>query len=136
MIRRATDADLPRISEIRNGVRENRLSDPSRVTIEDVKWFIANPGIFVWEEAGTIAGFSAADPRNASIWALFVEEQFEGRGIGSALLAEACAVLAGHRLARIWLTTEPGSRAEGFYRRAGWEIVGERDGDLLLEKGI
>jgi hypothetical protein len=33
--------------EIRAGVRENKLRDPSRVTIEDVCWFVDNPGIFV-----------------------------------------------------------------------------------------
>ena len=36
MIRKATRLDIPRIMEIRAGVRENKLRDPSRVTIEDV----------------------------------------------------------------------------------------------------
>jgi hypothetical protein len=47
MIRKATAADIPRIFDIRNGVRENRLSDPSKVTDCDVRWFIDNPGIFL-----------------------------------------------------------------------------------------
>jgi hypothetical protein len=36
LIRKATRLDIPRIMEIRAGVRENKLRDPSRVTIEDV----------------------------------------------------------------------------------------------------
>ena len=35
MIRPASLSDLPRIFEIRDSVRENRLSDPGRVTEAD-----------------------------------------------------------------------------------------------------
>src|SRR5215510_3304795 len=93
LIRSATRDDVPRIMEIRAGVRENRLRDPSRVTVEDVCWFVDNPGIFVWIEESKVVGFSAADPRNGSIWALFVEQAYEGRGIGRALFECACDVL-------------------------------------------
>jgi len=64
LIRKATRADIPRILEIRGAVRENRLRDPSRVTVDDACWFIDNPGIFVAVEDGRIVGFSAVDPRN------------------------------------------------------------------------
>jgi len=70
VIRNATRVDIPRIVEIRALVRENKLRDPSRVTIEDICWFIDNPGIFVWIEDNRIVGFSAADPRDGSIFAL------------------------------------------------------------------
>jgi hypothetical protein len=33
-------------------VRENRLRDPSRVTVKAVGWFIDHPGIFVWSTRG------------------------------------------------------------------------------------
>jgi GNAT superfamily N-acetyltransferase len=119
--------------EIRAGVRENRLRDPSRVKVEDVLWYIRNPGLFVWEEDGRIVGFSGADPRNGNIFALFVEESFEGRGIGRALLDRACRVLNEAKCPRIWLTTWPGTRAERFYRKAGWRVTGTDDGNLVLE---
>jgi GNAT superfamily N-acetyltransferase len=123
-IRRARLEERPRISEIRFAVRENQLLDPSRVTDADYHWFSENPGIWVWEEKGRILGFSAADTRDGTIWALFIDPDHEGRGIGRALLARACDVLRqdGHRIA--WLTTDPGSRAEGFYRAAGWKVIG------------
>ncbi len=134
LIRRATRDDIPRIMEIRAGVRENRLRDPSRVTVEDVCWFVDNPGIFVWIEDGKIVGFSAADPRNSNIYALFVEQAYEGRGIGRALLERACNVLVEAGCSRMWLTTWPGTRAERFYRRAGWHVVGTDDGNLVFER--
>jgi GNAT superfamily N-acetyltransferase len=134
-IRNATRADLPRISEIRNAVRENRLSDPPEVKPEDIHWFIDNPGVFVWDEAGKIVGFSAADPRDGSIFAMFMDAAYEGRGIGRALFERACAVLEDAGCPRMWLTTEPGTRAERFYRRAGWHVVGIREdnGELIFE---
>lgn len=134
LIRNAARADIPRIMEIRAGVRENRLRDPSRVTAEDVCWYIDNPGIFVWVEDGRIVGFSAADPRNGNIWALFVEQACEGRGIGRALFERACTVLDEAGCPRLWLTTWPGTRAERFYRKAGWQITGTDDGNLVFER--
>lgn len=132
MIRKAVHADIPRIREIRANVRENRLSDPSRVTLEDILWFIDNPGIFVWGEDGTIVGFSAADTRNGNIWALFVDESHQHRGIGRALFGRAVAALAEAGYDRIWLTTGHGTRAERFYRRAGGEPAGELDGEMVF----
>jgi GNAT superfamily N-acetyltransferase len=134
MIRKATRDDVPRIMEIRAGVRENRLRDPSRVTMEDVFGFVDNPGIFLWEEDGSIVGFSAGDPRNGNIFALFVEERYERRGIGKALFERACQVLVDAGCPRMWLTTWPGTRAESFYRAAGWRVTGVSNGNLVFEK--
>jgi ribosomal protein S18 acetylase RimI-like enzyme len=130
LIRRATESDIPRITDIRNNVRENKLIDPRRVTIEDVRWFISNPGIFLGEEDGRVVGFSAADPRNGNIWALFLDQAYEGRGIARALLQQACAVLSEAGFQQMWLTTDPGTRAEAFYRAAGWQVVGHRGSEL------
>jgi GNAT superfamily N-acetyltransferase len=122
--------------EIRANVLENRLSDPSRVTREDIRWFIANPGLWVWYEDGAVRGFSAADPRNGFIWALFVDAPYGGRGIGRALLAQACQTPRETGFTRIWLTTDPGTRAERLYRKDGWQLIGEKDNELLFERAI
>ncbi|MBV8841118.1 MAG: GNAT family N-acetyltransferase [Alphaproteobacteria bacterium] len=134
MIRKATPADIPRIVEIRANVRENRLRDAARVTVEDVRWFVDNPGIFVWVEDGKIVGFSAADPRSGNIFALFIEAAYERRGIGRALFERACKVLDEADCRRQWLTTWPGTRADAFYRKAGWRVTGEEDGNLVFER--
>lgn len=134
MIRTAGLADIPELMRIRLGVRENSFN-PARVSPADVVWFVENAPVWVWEEAGAIRGFSAGDPRNGSIWALFVDPPFEGRGIGSALIARACASLveAGHRTAT--LDTEPGTRAAEFYRRQGWVEGGlDAAGELLFSR--
>jgi len=134
VIRKATRVDIPRILEIRAAVRENKLRDPSRVTIEDICWFIDNPGIFVWVEDNKVVGFSAADPRDGSIYALFMDEAYEGRGIAHALFERACNVLKDAKCPRMWLNTVPGTRAEQFYRMAGWRVTGMSDGHLVFEK--
>ena len=99
---------------IRHAVRENRLSDPNVVTAADCAAFIDRAEIWVWVEDGMIQGFSAGDPRNGEIFALFADPAHEGRGIGRALIAMACATLraAGHDAAT--LSTQPGTRAERF----------------------
>ena len=136
-IRKATYDDIPRIGEIRAAVRENRLADPSRVTPAHVRWFIDHPGIWVWEEAGRIVGFAAADTRDGSIWALFVDPAFEGRGIGRALLAKACEVLREAGFSRAVLGTGPGTRAERFYLRGGWTRTGAmRGGDVEMVRPL
>jgi GNAT superfamily N-acetyltransferase len=137
-IRRARDEDHARITEIRNTVSENKLGEASRSIVDsDYPWFRDNPGVWLWEEDGTILGFSAADTRNGSIWALFVAPGHERHGIGRALFDKTCDVLRrdGHRTG--WLTTEPGSRAEGFYRAAGWTVIGTSpQGELIFHSSI
>lgn len=135
-IRRARAEDHARVTEIRNTVTENVLRDPSRVTVEEYRWFEQNPGVWVWEEDGLILGFSAADTRDGSIWALFMASDHQRRGIGRALFEKACEVLRqdGHRTA--WLTTDPDSRAAGFYRAAGWEEIGTSKRGESIFKGI
>ena len=74
MIRKATPTDRPRISEIRFAVRENRPSNAEVIAVIAglVDWLFDNSTIWVWEDDGAIQGFSAADPRDGSICALFV----------------------------------------------------------------
>jgi GNAT superfamily N-acetyltransferase len=118
MIRKATRADYPRISEIRFAVRENRLSKPDSIG-PVVDWLFENSVFWVWEEDGAIQGFSAADPRDGTIFALFVHPSYERRGIGRALLPLACDILKDSGHATAVLTTEAGTRAERVYRSDG-----------------
>jgi GNAT superfamily N-acetyltransferase len=136
-IRRATEADLTRIFEIRNAVKENRLSDPSRVTRADCLWYIEGPGMWVWQDGNDICGFSASDTRDGSIWALFVDPEREGRGIGRALLARAVQVLRDAGFTVAILSTDPGTRAARFYREAGWNPDGYTDkGELRFRLAL
>ena len=133
IIRPATAADQPRITAIRMGVRENQLSEPSKVTQAEVDWYREQAIFLVAERDGEIVGFTCANHQTALIWALFIDPEHEGQGLGRALLDAALAGLkaAGHSQA--WLTTGGGTRAERFYRRHGWRDMGRsQDGSIIF----
>ena len=72
-----------------------------------------------------------ADARTGTVYALFVRPGADRRGHGRALL-EACeSFLFSAGWETIWLQTgrEPNIRAHGFYRAAGWHLVGPADHD-------
>ncbi len=124
VIRKATPADQPRIHAIRMGVRENVLSDPSRVTDAEVAWYRDRAIFLVSEADGDIAGFTCANHQTGLIWALFVDPAHEGQGHGRALLDAALAALTAAGIVQAHLTTGAGTRAERFYRRHGWRETG------------
>jgi GNAT superfamily N-acetyltransferase len=131
-IRKAGFADIPDLMRLRAAVHENRLSGPNQVTAEDVADFLETGEIWVWEESRRILGFSAGDAEIGWIWALFVDPEHEGRGIGRALLALACRTLVRAGFRNATLTTDPGTRAAGFYRRAGWTDSGRTEDDEII----
>jgi GNAT superfamily N-acetyltransferase len=137
LIRRATAADQPRIHSIRMGVRENMLSDPSRVTEAEVVWYREQAIFLVSETGGVIAGFTCANPQTGLVWALFVDPDHEGRGHGRALLDAALAGLTSVGIVQAHLTTGAGTRAERFYRRHGWRETGRSlDGNVVFVKAL
>jgi GNAT superfamily N-acetyltransferase len=138
MIRKATPADRPRITEVRLAVRENRLSAASQAKVDrTADWIFENGTFWVWEEAGAVQGFSVADPRDGTIFGLFIHPDFEGRGIGRVLLPKACEDLQAAGFAAATLTTGPGTRAERFYRTNGWQEIGRRDdGQIIFTKPL
>ena len=128
-LRRAGPPDIDRLIEIRGAVRENRLRDPASVTRADYDWFVAENRIWLGEIDGRVAGFAAGDPRDGTIWALFVDPAHEGRGLGAKLLEKACEDLKADGLSKISLSTDPGTKAAQLYRNLGWQEEG------LLENG-
>lgn len=146
-LRQAVRADVPEIQRVRHAVRENRLT--SRV-ISDAEvldaiersgrgWVVE----CVAQDAGegeskgqpVLAGFAIGNPETGNIWALFVDPAFEARGVGRRLHDEMVAWLWLRGLRRLWLTTEPGTRAQRFYERAGWRNCGltPRGNELRFE---
>jgi len=88
----------------------------------------------VGELAGEIVAVSVGNSANGGVWALFVDPSHEGKGYGRQLHDIVVAWLweRGHQ--RLWLTTEPRTRAERFYQKAGWERVGTAPGgEVRLE---
>lgn len=123
--RQAVAADIPQIQVVRNAVKENMLSDPSLVPDKDVEDYILNRGRgWVCEENGQVLGFSIVSVRDHNVWALFVLPWFEKLGIGRRLHDEMMDWYFKQTTDDIWLSTAPGTRAEGFYRKAGWRETG------------
>lgn len=136
-IRKAAPEDQPRIHAIRMGVRENVLSDPSRVTDAEVAWYREQAIFLVSEADGEIAGFTCANPQTGLVWALFVDPAHEGHGHGRTLLDAALTMLTAAGIAQAHLTTGADTRAERFYRRHGWRETGRSlDGNIVFVKAL
>ncbi|MGL5362039.1 MAG: GNAT family N-acetyltransferase [Bosea sp. (in: a-proteobacteria)] len=125
LIRPATRADLPRIHEVRHGTAENRLLDPSRVTNDEVIWYLDHAIFLVSEDAaGVVQGFGCANPQTGYVWALFVIDGEHRQGHGKALQDAMLAKLAASGNRQAYLTTGAGTAAEQFYLSQGWRDVG------------
>ncbi|HEX8957561.1 MAG TPA: GNAT family N-acetyltransferase, partial [Burkholderiaceae bacterium] len=113
LFREASGADIPAIMAIRLAVKENRLSDPGRVTARMCADYLDKLGRgWVCEQAGAIIGFSYADNTDGSIWALFVLPEWEGRGAGKGLLQRAVDWLFAQGWNELKLGTAAGTRAD------------------------
>lgn len=124
MIREMGFADIPAAHAIRLRVRENQLSDPSVITDQDYHAFMArNSGSWVCEVDGAIAGFVMVDVEKRNLWALFVAPEHEFKGVGR-MLHEAMLAWYFGRADMLRLSTAPDTRAEAFYRNAGYLFVG------------
>ena len=124
-IRNAEASDIPAIQKVRHAVKENRLSDPSKVTDEDVRTYLFDRGQgWVATVENKVVGFAIGDLQDPHVWALFVLPEMEGCGIGRALHDRMVNWMFDQGVTTIWLSTDPGTRAEQFYRRAGWTDTG------------
>jgi GNAT superfamily N-acetyltransferase len=124
-IRVAEVKDISQIQVVRNLVKENRLSDPALVPDSDVEEYINHRGRgWVCEIDGQVVGFAIADLIDNNIWALFIHPDFERMGIGKKLHNEMMNWYFTKTDKTVWLGTSPKTRAESFYRKAGWKEVG------------
>jgi GNAT superfamily N-acetyltransferase len=71
-----------------------------------------------------IVGFAIADLRENNIWALFIHPDHEKKGIGKQLHQLMLNWYFENSGQTVWLSTSPGTRAEFFYRKAGWKETG------------
>lgn len=141
-IRIAVPGDLPEMTRIRTSVRENHASveelaargiTPASI----IDMMATNSRTWLALVDGLPAGFSMAIAPKATVYALFIHPDHEGRGIGKRLLAETETWLFEQGCAELWLDTgeEPEIRAHGFYLRQGWTLKGPGDpGELRYIK--
>lgn len=139
MIFRVADIkDITQIQVVRNAVKENMLPDPALVPDKDVEEYITNRGKgWVCEVNDKIVGFAIADLKANNVWALFVHPDFEAMGIGKKLHQIMMDWYFSKTKDKIWLGTDPDSRAYKFYKMQGWKEVGTHgEIEIKFEIGI
>ncbi|HKG21701.1 MAG TPA: GNAT family N-acetyltransferase [Blastocatellia bacterium] len=136
IFREAEKDDISALSEVRQSVKENALSDPRKVTREMYEAYLGEAGKgWLCEVEGEVVAFSVASLSDASIWALFVKPPYEGRGIGKRLLRLATDWLFEKGAASITLSTAAHTRADRFYENQGWRR-GELNPDGEVRYGL
>lgn len=130
----ATPDDIETLFAIRTSVAQNHQSREEigrlGVTAESLTEMLETRSrAWLCHLEGTAAGFSMADSTRATVFAVFVQPGFEGRGIGRRLMAEAEAWLFQLGWDQIWLATgsDESLRAWGFYLHLGWVPAGVLD---------
>lgn len=134
-IRPATIHDIDSMHAVRVAVRENALSNENLVRPQHYRALLQESGRgWVYEESDNVVAFGIADQARRHIWALFVAPGFERQGIGSQLLTAMVTWLFEQSREPVWLTTGRNTRAEHFYRVAGWRAVGAAaEGEIRFE---
>jgi GNAT superfamily N-acetyltransferase len=126
IFREATIADIPQMQIVRHSVKENILSNPALVTDKDCEDYLTSRGKgWVCENNGLVVGFAIVDLIDKNIWALFVHPDFEGKGIGKKLHDTMLGWYFNQTKETVWLSTAFNTKAENFYRKAGWKEVGK-----------
>ena len=115
-------------------VRENRLVSLV-IANDDVRQAIEHQGRgWVVEVEGEVIAFAIGLEATGNVWALFVDPEHERRGYGRQLHDTMLDWFRSRGVDRLWLTTEPGTRAQRFYERAGWRCSGPTaHGELRYE---
>ncbi len=134
-IREATIQDISQIQIVRNAVKENTLSNPNLVTDDDCREFITVRGKgWVSIVDDKLVGFAIVDMQDNNIWALFLLPEYEKKGIGLKLHNTMLDWYFIQTQKNVWLGTSPNTRAEKFYRRAGWKEIGTHGkGEIKFE---
>ena len=135
MFREAQADDIPQIQIVRNSVTENTLSNPDLVSDEDCLEFISKRGKgWVCIVDNKVVGFSIVDLKENNVWALFLKPEYEKLGIGTKLHQLMLDWYFEQTNFDAWLSTTPKTRADKFYRKAGWAETGPyREDEIKFE---
>jgi GNAT superfamily N-acetyltransferase len=133
-LRQATRADIPGMHRVRLAVRENRPTSSAITEADYIPAIEVTGRGWVIDEGGDVRGFAVGHAITGNIWALFVHPLHEGRGFGRQLHDAMVAWLFAQGLLRLTLGTQPGTRAQRFYERAGWRFTGPSErGEVAYE---
>ena len=103
------------------------------------EWALTSPepprAVFVAEnEAGEIVGFASGGPERAEnldyegeLYALYLLDEYQGRGLGSRLIGEVARYLWDYGVASLLVWVLSSNPAAKFYERLGGIKVGEKE---------
>ena len=131
IVRRAVFSDLTKLLSLLPRLNANVLNNPALISEDDLEPFIAADALWVAVLDGRIAGFSVADAGPGTIWALFIDPDFEGQGLGKRLLTLAVGTLRNAGCPGVTLKAGQDTQAEALYRAAGYEEV-SRSGETIV----
>ena len=122
ILREANRADIAEMHRVRVAVRENRLTSSTITEEHYVPAIEATGRGWVIEVDGTVVAFAIGNGNTGNIWALFVHPEHERCGYGRRLHDVMVSWLFSRGLTKLWLSTTPNTRAEHFYKAAGWRF--------------
>lgn len=132
----AATEHIPAMHRVRMSVRENVLSNPNLVTEKEYLEMLENNGKgWVCFHENELVGFAIVDLKKRNIWALFVAPDFENQGVGRHLQEMMLDwSFSQDDVETLWLSTAPGTRAEQFYQKTGWQKTGlTASGEIRFE---
>jgi GNAT superfamily N-acetyltransferase len=121
-LREANRADIAAMHRVRVAVRENRLTTLAITEAHYIPAIEATGRGWVVEVNGAVVAFAIGNGQTGNIWALFVHPEHERCGYGRRLHDVMVSWLFSRGLTKLWLSTTPGTRAEHFYKAAGWRF--------------
>jgi ribosomal protein S18 acetylase RimI-like enzyme len=133
--REAKSQDIEKMHAVRMSVEENPLSPPQPIGPEDYQRLLEGNGKgWVCEVGGDLLGFALVDVGQARVWALSVRPGLEDHFIRRMLHDMMTSWCFARGLPKLTLSTAPNTRAEQFYRKAGWLDVGAApNGEISFE---
>ena len=144
-LRPALPVDTEILFDIRCSVVENHQSREELaslgITAQTIREMIEGQDYIttIAEANGRPAGFSMAEISEGYVFACFVKPDFEGNGLGRALMEAAETGLRNRGVQEAWLSTgqASGLRAVGFYSHLGWYKDGHLDdGQIIFRKKL
>lgn len=133
--------DAAALIELRGRTRENAIPADALakmgITIESIGAKLRGPHRgWLCEAEGRLAGFAMGDGSSGELLVIAVAPEFEGRGIGSQLLASVEEWLwsCGWEALWLWTDVDESRRAFSFYLHHGWRKSEVKDGALYLRK--
>jgi GNAT superfamily N-acetyltransferase len=140
VIRACTDGDIDTIGEIINAaaakyrgvIPEDRWHEPYMSRAELVSEIAAGVRFSGWEDAGALAGVMGIQRvKDATlIRHAYVRPDYQGRGVGTALMNELASSVSGPLLVGTWAAA---TWAIGFYQHQGFRLVSEEEKNRLLD---